>query len=41
MTRDDWKKTLPFKRHWTAYLAFKLAVLALAVAFALRVLGYI
>lgn len=30
MSNDDWKKTLPFKRHWAVYLAFKVAVLALA-----------
>lgn len=27
---EDWKKTLPFKRHWAVYLLFKLLVLALA-----------
>ena len=41
MSNDDWKKTLPFKRHWAVYLLFKLVVLALAVAFALRVMGYV
>jgi hypothetical protein len=30
MTDEDWKKTLPFKRHWAVYLLFKLLVLALA-----------
>jgi hypothetical protein len=29
---DDWKKSLPFPKHWLSYLLFKLAVLALAVA---------
>ncbi|MEK4034758.1 hypothetical protein WOC76_10015 [Methylocystis sp. IM3] len=27
---DDWKRTLPFKRHWAVYLLLKLFVLALA-----------
>jgi hypothetical protein len=30
MTDEDWRKTLPFKRHWAVYLLFKLLVLALA-----------
>jgi hypothetical protein len=30
MTDNDWRKTLPFKRHWAVYLLFKLLVLALA-----------
>jgi len=30
MSYEDWKKTLPFKRHWLLYLFFKIAVLALA-----------
>jgi hypothetical protein len=30
MSNDDWKKTLPFKRHWAVYLLFKVLVLALA-----------
>jgi hypothetical protein len=28
MSNDDWKKTLPFKRHWGVYLLFKILVLA-------------
>ncbi|WP_442753983.1 hypothetical protein ACNHKD_13385 [Methylocystis sp. JAN1] len=28
MSNEDWKKTLPFKRHWAVYLLFKVAVLA-------------
>lgn len=28
MSNDDWKKTLPFKRHWAVYLVFKVLVLA-------------
>lgn len=30
MSNDDWKKTLPFKRHWAVYLLFKVLVLAAA-----------
>jgi hypothetical protein len=30
MSNNDWKKTLPFKRHWAVYLLLKLLVLALA-----------
>lgn len=30
MSNNDWKSTLPFKRHWAVYLVFKLALLALA-----------
>ncbi len=41
MTKDNWKKSLPFPGHWLSYLAFKLIILALATAFALRVLGVI
>ena len=41
MSNDDWKKTLPFKRHWAVYLAFKVALLALATYVALRVMGYV
>jgi hypothetical protein len=28
MSNDDWKKTLPFKRHWAVYLLFKVLILA-------------
>ena len=41
MSNDDWKKTLPFKRHWAVYLAFKVALLALAAYVALRMMGYV
>lgn len=41
MSNDDWKKTLPFKRHWAVYLIFKVALLALAAFVALRVMGYV
>jgi hypothetical protein len=30
MSNEDWKSTLPFKRHWAVYLLFKLALLAFA-----------
>jgi len=38
MSNNDWKKTLPFKRHWAVYLAFKLLVLALAAFIAWHLL---
>ena len=38
MSDDDWKKSLPFKRHWALYLLFKLIVLALAGFVAWRLL---
>jgi|GEM_PF-1359651 len=38
MSDDDWKKSLPFKRHWAFYLLFKLLVLAAAVYVAWRLL---
>ena len=38
MSNDDWKNTLPFKRHWAVYLLFKLLVLALAAFVAWHVL---
>lgn len=30
MSNDDWKRTLPFRRHWAVYLLFKLMVLGVA-----------
>jgi hypothetical protein len=38
MSNDDWKNTLPFRRHWAVYLAFKLAVLAAAALVAWHLL---
>ena len=38
MSENDWKKSLPFKRHWALYLLFKLIVLALAGVVAWRLL---
>jgi len=38
MSNNDWKKSLPFKRHWAVYLAFKVLVLALAAAIAWHLL---
>ena len=38
MSNEDWKKTLPFKRHWAVYLAFKVAVLAAAAFIAWHLL---
>lgn len=39
MVREAWKKYLPFPGHWASYLLFKLLILALAAAFAWRVLN--
>lgn len=44
MTGSDpkpWWKGLPFQRHWRAYLAVKLLVLAIALLITLRLLGVI
>jgi hypothetical protein len=30
MSNNDWKRTLPFKRHWAVYLLIKVGLLALA-----------
>jgi len=38
MSDDDWKKTLPFRRHWAVYLLFKVLVLGLAAFLAWRLL---
>ncbi|WP_255679528.1 MULTISPECIES: hypothetical protein [unclassified Methylocystis] len=38
MSNNDWKKTLPFKRHWLVYLIFKLLVLAFAAFIAWHLL---
>jgi hypothetical protein len=36
---DDWKKILPFPAHWASYLVFKLIVLVLGCAVALKFFG--
>jgi hypothetical protein len=36
-----WWRGLPFRRHWRAYVAVKLLVLALALLIALRLFGVI
>jgi hypothetical protein len=43
VSKDDptWKTSLPFPRHWFAYLALKLVVLTLVVVFVLRMYGLI
>ena len=43
MKQDDptWKTSLPFPRHWLAYIAIKFAVLAIVVAVTLRLTGVI
>ncbi len=38
MSDNDWKRTLPFRRHWATYLIFKLLVLALAAIVAWNIL---
>ena len=37
----SWKSTLPFPRRWFAYLALKVAVLALVVFVTLRFYGLV
>jgi hypothetical protein len=37
---SDWRKDVPFPRHWLVYVIIKLAILALAVYLA-RFYGYI
>ncbi len=38
MSNDDWKETLPFKRHWAVYLLFKILVLGGAAFVAWQIL---
>lgn len=37
--RKSWHDSVPFPRHWLAYVILKIAVLALAVYILLRVMG--
>jgi hypothetical protein len=37
----DWRKDLPFPRHWLFYLAVKIGIVALAVWIVLRSVGYV
>jgi hypothetical protein len=30
MSEEDWKRLLPFRRHWAVYLLVKVTVIALA-----------
>jgi len=39
--RKSWHDQVPFPRHWKAYVALKIAVLALAVYFVLRFMGFV
>jgi len=39
MTEPVRKRDLPFPRHWLAYIALKLALIAVAVAIALHLYG--
>ena len=39
--RNSWHDSVPFPKHWRAYIALKLAVLALAVYFVLYFMGFI
>jgi hypothetical protein len=38
MSNNDWKKSLPFSRHWAVYLLFKLLVLVVAAYVAWQLL---
>ncbi len=40
-TMNDWRKDLPFPRHWLFYLAVKIAIVVLAVWIAARSFGYV
>jgi hypothetical protein len=37
--KRSWHKSLPFPRHWLAYIVLKLAVLVLAAILVLRFMG--
>ncbi|HEY7765569.1 MAG TPA: hypothetical protein VIB38_11320 [Aestuariivirgaceae bacterium] len=37
--KRSWHESLPFPRHWLAYLIIKLAVVCLAIYLVLRYLG--
>jgi hypothetical protein len=37
--KKSWHDSLPFPRHWLAYVILKLAVVALAIFLVLRYLG--
>lgn len=38
--RSSWHDQVPFPRHWRGYVALKVAVLALAIYFVLRFMGF-
>ncbi len=38
MSNDDWKKSLPFPRHWLSYIGFKLLILVVAIILAWQIL---
>ena len=38
-TKKSWHDDLPFPKHWLAYLALKIIVLALAIYVVLRLSG--
>jgi hypothetical protein len=37
--KRSWRDSLPFPRHWLAYVVLKLVVIALAVYLVLRFMG--
>jgi len=37
---DDFRKELPFPRHWIAYIAAKIVILAVLVAVATKYYGF-
>ena len=39
--KKSWHHQVPFPRHWRAYVALKIAVLAIAVYFVLRFMGFL
>jgi hypothetical protein len=36
---DDWKKLLPFPAHWASYFIFKILIVTIACAVALKFFG--
>jgi hypothetical protein len=36
--RDEWKKSLPFPRHWLSYIGYKLLILVIAAFIAWQIL---
>ncbi len=38
---NDWKRDVPFPRHWLVYITVKLVLIAVAVWLAVRAMGWI